>query len=52
MDKAKYSREWIAQAEYDIDTAQVMLEGRRHIYCVFMCHLSIEKALKAVYVRR
>ena len=51
MDKAKYSREWIEQAEYDIDTGQVMLESRRYIYCVFMCHLSIEKALKALYVR-
>jgi len=50
MDKIKHTQEWVKQAQYDIETAQVMLESSRYIYCVFMCHLSIEKALKALYV--
>lgn len=29
-----------------------MLDSRRYIYCVFMCHLSIEKALKALYAKK
>lgn len=37
------------QAEYDIDTAEVMLDAGRYIYAIFMAHLSLEKALKAVY---
>lgn len=43
-DKAKY---WIELADYDIDTAKVMLIGKRYLYVGFMCHQAIEKALKA-----
>lgn len=43
--------EWLNQAEYDFQTARVMFENRRHIYCVFMCHLSLEKALKALFAK-
>ncbi len=52
MDKIKSSQEWLRQAEYDIETAGAMLDSRRYIYCVFMCHLSIEKALKALYAKK
>ena len=49
---SQYSKEWIAQAEYDLGTAKVMFESGRNIYCVFMCHLCIEKAFKALYVKQ
>ncbi len=52
MDKIKSSQEWSRQAEYDIDTAGAMQDSGRYIYCVFMCHLSIEKALKALYAKK
>ncbi|MBU4304329.1 MAG: HEPN domain-containing protein [Candidatus Omnitrophica bacterium] len=52
MNIIKAPQEWIKQAEYDIETAQVMLDSERYIYCVFMSHLSIEKALKALYVKK
>lgn len=35
-------------AEYDLQTAEVMLTSGRYIYVVFMCHLAIEKMLKAI----
>ena len=38
--------EWLRQADYDMDTADHMFGGGRYFYAVFMCHLSIEKALK------
>jgi len=41
---------WIETAEYDLDTARAMLETRRFLYVGFMCHQSIEKALKACFV--
>ncbi len=44
--------EWFAQAEYDFETAEAMLKTGRYIYAVFMCHLSIEKALKGLYVEK
>lgn len=39
---------WIKSANYDIETAQAMLQTQRYIYVGFMCHQSIEKALKAI----
>jgi len=47
--KYKSSNEWIKQSEYDFKTAAAMYNSGRYIYCIFMCHLSIEKALKAHY---
>ena len=44
--------EWLRQSEYDLDTAQDMLSSGRYIYAVFMCHLAVEKALKALVVKR
>ena len=51
MDRLKRSQEWLKQAKYDIESANVMMKGGRYIYCVFMCHLAIEKVLKALYVK-
>ncbi|NHZ71865.1 MAG: HEPN domain-containing protein [Aquificales bacterium] len=42
-------KEWLKQADYDMDTADAMFKSGRYIYAVFMCHLSIEKALKGLY---
>ena len=41
--------EWLKQADYDIATADAMFVSGRYFYAVFMCHLSIEKGLKALY---
>ena len=43
------AKEWLKQADYDIETAEFMFNGGRYFYSVFMCHLSIEKALKGLY---
>ncbi len=40
--------EWLLQAEYDLMTARDMYKAGRYIYTVYMCHLAIEKALKAL----
>jgi len=42
---------WLELAEYDLQTARVMLNGKRYLYVGFMCHQTIEKALKAVIAR-
>jgi HEPN domain-containing protein len=44
--------EWFKQADYDMDTAEFMFNGERYFYSVFMCHLSIEKALKGLYIQK
>ncbi len=43
--------EWLLQSDYDLDTAFDMYNSGRYIYCIFMCHLSLEKALKSLYVK-
>lgn len=40
---------WLELAEYDFETAKVMLEGGRYLYVGFMCHQVIEKVLKGYY---
>lgn len=49
--RSKSSEEWSKQADYDIKTAEAMFKAGRYIYTVFMCHLSIEKALKGLYAK-
>lgn len=44
--------EWLKQAEYDLETAWAMWKTSRYLYVVFMCHLAVEKALKAIIIER
>ena len=46
------TKEWLIQSDYDMETADFMQSGGRLIYAVFMCHLSVEKALKGLYYER
>ncbi|HLP45610.1 MAG TPA: HEPN domain-containing protein [Candidatus Kapabacteria bacterium] len=41
---------WVELSDYDLETAEVMLESKRFLYVGFMCHQVIEKILKALYV--
>ena len=43
---------WVKSSEYDIQTAKVMEKGGRSIYVIFMCHLAVEKYLKAVVAKK
>jgi len=43
---------WLDCADYDMQTAKAMLQTKRYLYVGFMCHQTIEKALKAVFVVR
>ena len=45
----KTTTNWLAAAEYDLATAEAMLKSHRYLYVVFMCHLAMEKTLKALY---
>lgn len=40
--------EWIQISEYDLETAQAMLETGRYLYVPFCCQQAIEKRLKAI----
>ena len=52
MDTYSKADYWFESAEYDLETAKAMLETKRYLYVGFMCHQTIEKALKGVYVAK
>lgn len=45
----KQIKYWIDLSDYDLETAEAMLSGRRYLYVGFMCHQTIEKAFKAYF---
>ena len=47
-DKVKY---WAEISDYDLDTADAMLQSKRYLYVGFMCHQAIEKIFKACYIK-
>jgi HEPN domain-containing protein len=49
---AKDPAEWLNQADYDLETAKILLEKERNFYAVFMAHLSLEKALKGWFWKK
>jgi HEPN domain-containing protein len=45
----KTTANWLATADYDLQTAEAMLKSKRYLYVIFMCHLALEKMLKALW---
>ncbi|KPK76786.1 MAG: hypothetical protein AMJ89_03515 [candidate division Zixibacteria bacterium SM23_73] len=43
----KEVKNWLDSAQYDLETAEHLFNTGRYIYTIFMCHLAIEKMLKA-----
>jgi HEPN domain-containing protein len=52
MSTDKKYDEWFFQSDYNLDTAEAMFNTERYVYCVFMCHLSLEKALKGLLIKQ
>ena len=48
-DNIKY---WIETSLYDLEVAESLFKKKHYLYVAFMCHQSIEKMLKAVYVKK
>ena len=42
---------WATQADYDLSVAQILYQQEVYRYCVFFCHLALEKRLKAMVVK-
>lgn len=51
-DYKKLIEYWRELSDYDIITAKHMFETKRYPYCLFLCHLSIEKILKSLIVKQ
>ncbi|MBI5590739.1 MAG: HEPN domain-containing protein [Deltaproteobacteria bacterium] len=42
---------WREMSDYDIETADAMLKSKRYLYVGFMSHQSVEKILKAYFIK-
>lgn len=47
VDKYKY---WLMLSDYDLDTVQVLIDGKRWVYVAYICQQAIERQLKGMYV--
>jgi len=52
MTKEEKIQYWIELSDYDLETAEAILQTKRYLYVGFMCHQVIEKIFKAVYSMR
>jgi len=43
---------YTSSSEYDFATAKHLLKAGRYVYVIFMCHMSLEKMLKAIFSKR
>ena len=44
-------KNWLKLAEYDFETAEAMLKSGRYLYVAYTCEQTLEKYLKAIYVK-
>ena len=51
MEQQLNFEECFFQSDYDLETAEHMLKTGRNVYCIFMCHMSLEKALKGLFTK-
>ena len=47
IDVEKQIKYWVETGEDDLSVAQYLYEGEKYLQCLFFCHLSIEKVIKA-----
>ena len=52
MDVHKVIRHWLDTAEKDWEVARNLFKFKHYAYCLFFCHLAVEKALKRIYLIR
>lgn len=52
MTKKGFLKFWMESAEDDFSVANDLFKLKRYNYCLFFCHLSIEKILKGLYYKK
>jgi HEPN domain-containing protein len=51
MDLKENINYWLKSAAHDLETAETLFDNKRYDWCLFLRHLTIEKMLKAFFVR-
>jgi HEPN domain-containing protein len=42
---------WVEGSEEDFDTMRILFSNKKYVYTLFFLHLSLEKLLKALFVK-
>jgi len=50
-DISRITKYWLEAAEHDLEMANSLFRTGKYDYCLFLCHLSLEKLLKALVTR-
>lgn len=51
MTLEEHNKYWLDSAEHDLDTANTLFSSGKYDWCLFICHLVLEKLIKAFYVK-
>ena len=51
MEVQEHINYWLISAEHDLETAELLFKNKHFDWCLFLGHLTIEKMLKAFFVR-
>jgi len=49
--KSEYIAHWVNQSKDDLDSAVLLLEGKKYLLSLFFLHLSLEKVCKAQWIK-
>ena len=52
MTKEEHIKYWLESAQHDLESAESIFDSGRYDWCLFVGHLALEKALKAIFVDR
>ncbi|MDP3642642.1 MAG: HEPN domain-containing protein [Bacteroidota bacterium] len=52
FDIEKQINYWTRGAENDVETAELLISGKKYLEGLFFCHLTIEKIVKALVVKK
>ena len=51
MNQKEHIKYWLNSADHDLDTAETLFVTKKYDWCLFICHLVLEKLLKSYFVK-
>lgn len=52
MTKEEHIKFWLKAAKHDLNVADTLFTSGKYDWCLFIAHLALEKALKALFVQK
>ncbi len=52
MTQAQAYSHWVDSAKEDWKVVQTLYKNKHYVYCLFFCHLTLEKLLKALVIKK